>query len=301
MELQQAVVEYLSHLRVEKQLSANTLDSYRRDLGRYTNYLTSIGVLKVGEVDEVSISAFQSELSSHEPVFSPASLNRTFAAVRGFHKFAVKENWSSTNPTSTLVAVKKPLALPKTLSVAQTIELIEIFGAKDDPLAIRDTAILEFLYGTGARISELTGLRLGDLLEDNSVRLYGKGRKTRVVPIGKTAWEKLSAYLVRVRPNLLRDSSDFVFLNRSGRQLSRQAAFKIVSQAAAAANLSVPVSPHMLRHCFATHLLQGGADVRVVQELLGHASVSTTQIYTHVSIEQLRETYVLAHPRSIKK
>lgn len=297
MKLHLGLAEYLSHLRVERQLSPNTVQAYKRDLDAYILFLSAQKIELVASVTEQHLQNYQVFLSDPIRKYSVASLNRKLAAVRGFHKFAVQERWTVADPSVELQTVKQGLKLPKALSVEETVKLIEVFNAKDEPLAIRDTAVLEFLYATGARISELTNLRVEDLLS-GAVRLFGKGSKERVVPIGSTALQALDSYLVRVRPGLLRDSQDRVFLNRSGKPLSRQAAFKIVSEAALVANLRVSVSPHTLRHCFATHLLQGGADVRIVQELLGHASVTTTQIYTHVSIEQLRETYALSHPRS---
>lgn len=297
MKLHLGLAEYLSHLRVERQLSPNTVQAYKRDLDAYILFLNAQKIELVASVTEQHLQNYQVFLSDPIRKYSVASLNRKLAAVRGFHKFAVQERWTVADPSVELQTVKQGLKLPKALSIEETIKLIEVFNAKDEPLAIRDTAVLEFLYATGARISELTNIRVEDLLS-GAVRLVGKGSKERVVPIGSTARQALDSYLVRVRPGLLRDSQDRVFLNRSGKPLSRQAAFKIVSEAALVANLRVSVSPHTLRHCFATHLLQGGADVRIVQELLGHASVTTTQIYTHVSIEQLRETYALSHPRS---
>jgi integrase/recombinase XerD len=297
LKLHLGLAEYLSHLRVERQLSPNTVLAYKRDLDAYIHFLESQAIELFEKITEQDLKQYQSYLSDPVRKYSVSSLNRKLAAVRGFHKFAVQERWCESDPSVELQTVKQGLKLPKALSVEETVQLIEVFNVKDEPLAIRDTAILEFLYATGARISELTNLRITDLL-NGAVRLVGKGSKERVVPIGIAALQALDSYLVRVRPGLLRDSEDRVFLNRSGKPLSRQAAFKIVSEAAIAAKLRVPVSPHTLRHCFATHLLQGGADVRIVQELLGHASVTTTQIYTHVSIDQLRETYALSHPRS---
>lgn len=247
------------------------------------------------------VSSYQNFLSQPEQRLAASSVNRMLAAVRGFHKFAVSENWHTQDVAAALHTLKVGSRLPKALSISDTVNLIEVYAAKDEPIAIRDTAILEFLYGTGSRISELVNLRLEDIRPDGTVRLFGKGRKERIVPVGSQAQAKLNAYLVRVRPNLVKSATDLVFLNRSGKPLTRQAAFKVVSKAAQVAGLSVDVSPHTLRHCYATHLLQGGADVRVVQELLGHASVATTQIYTYVTIDSLRETYSLAHPRSRKR
>ncbi|MEY3407732.1 MAG: site-specific tyrosine recombinase XerD, partial [Actinomycetota bacterium] len=266
MDVSNAIWEYLNHLKVERQLSPNSIAAYRRDLSRYAEFLRARGKNDFHEINAEDLVEYQKHLSAPTEKLAASSINRMLAAVRGLHKFAVLERWHTIDLGAELASIRVGARLPKALSVSDTVSLIEVYAAKDEPLAIRDTAILEFLYGTGARISELVNLRLHDLLPEGAVRLMGKGRKERLVPIGSTAVQKLDAYLVRVRPNLLKDSTDLVFLNRSGKSLSRQAAFKIVSQAAQAANLTSDVSPHTLRHCYATHLLQGGADVRVVQE-----------------------------------
>jgi integrase/recombinase XerD len=221
-------------------------------------------------------------------------------AVRGFHRFAVQEGISATDPGREV----KPPASAKRLPKALTVEEVEAIltstgGVAADPLGLRDRALLEFLYGTGARISEAVGLDLDDLDVDNGVaHLHGKGGKQRLVPIGSKGREALSAYLVRSRPGLLVTAQPAVFLNARGGRLSRQSAWTILRAAAERAGVTAEVSPHTMRHSFATHLLDGGADVRVVQELLGHASVTTTQVYTKVTVEHLREVYALAHPRA---
>lgn len=290
--------EYLGHLRVERHLAANTIAAYRRDLARYEEFCAATGIGDVAAVSEALAEAYQRSLAT-DPGLAPASVDRMIAAVRGLHKFAVREGWVGVDATSSLVSRKRKASLPKALSVDDTVRLVEALSSGESAIDMRDYALLEFLYGTGARISEACGLRLPELdLVGGEARLTGKGGKTRVVPVGSKALAALERYLVRARPTLVRGSTDFVFLNNRGAQLARQVGFNAIRRAAERAQLAVEVSPHTLRHCFATHLLEGGADVRVVQELLGHASVTTTQIYTMVTIQRLREEYSSAHPRA---
>ncbi|MEY2635230.1 MAG: hypothetical protein RIS75_1170 [Actinomycetota bacterium] len=293
------IAEFLGHLRVERNLAKNTLDAYRRDLERYREYLQQLSIHDISSINTDVVNNYQSQLSSSDYGLSRTSIQRMLASVRGFHKFAVKEKWVGLDPTTKLVSSKAPARLPKALSVDETISLVEVLKNSESLLDMRDYALLEFLYATGSRISEAVGLRLDDLsVADKSVRLHGKGGKTRVVPIGNAALGALDKYLVRSRPTLRVVASDYVFLNRKGSPLGRQSAFNAVARAAKLANIKSDVSPHTLRHCFATHLLEGGADVRIVQELLGHASVTTTQIYTLVTAQRLREIYAVSHPRS---
>ena len=223
-------------------------------------------------------------------------------AVRGLHRFALREGMTAVDPA---VRVRPPTTvrrLPKAISVEEVTRLLATAGAAGTPLALRDQALLELLYGTGARISEAVGLAVDDLDRDEGVvKLAGKGGKERVVPVGTYALEAVHAYLVRARPTLALagKGTSALFLNARGGALSRQSAWAVLRSAAARAGISTDVSPHTLRHSFATHLLEGGADVRVVQELLGHASVTTTQIYTLVTVDQLREVYAGAHPRAL--
>jgi integrase/recombinase XerD len=294
--------DFLNHLRVERNLSANTISAYKRDLDKYRVFLESRGIFSISDVDLDSVTGYQAFLSSNTSGFASTSIARMLASVRGFHAFALKERWISIDHTKSFVSIKPALRLPKALSVAETTSLIEVLASSEEVLGMRDYALLELLYSTGARISEAVNLELDDIDEDQqSIRLTGKGGKTRVVPIGSSAIAALQKYLVRSRPTLLKQSSRVVFLNRNGKKLSRQSAFNAVSQAAELAKLSVDVSPHTLRHCYATHLLEGGADVRVVQELLGHASVTTTQIYTLITAQRLREVYSTSHPRALRK
>ncbi|MEY4347593.1 MAG: site-specific tyrosine recombinase XerD [Actinomycetota bacterium] len=301
MKIENQVREFLNHLRVERALSPNTLAAYRRDIEKYQDFLKSRGVTTLEDVDEQMIRQYQDELSSPANGYATTTVARMIASVRGLHKFAIKERWVSRDVTAAFVSVRPGIRLPKALSVQQTIALVEALSTSEEPLDIRDHALIELLYATGARISEAINLEIGDIdVQEQAVRLTGKGGKTRIVPIGESALRALDKYLVRVRPSLVRDANLHLFLNRSGKRLSRQSAFNAVSHAAKLARLDLEVSPHTLRHCYATHLIEGGADVRIVQELLGHASVTTTQIYTLVTAQRLREVYATAHPRALK-
>jgi integrase/recombinase XerD len=299
-----AVQAYLDHLAVERGLAANTLSSYRRDLRRYGEHLAATGRAGLSDVTEADVSAFLAALrtgSEAHPPLSATSAARAVVAVRGLHRFALREGLTTTDPSALVRPPTPTRRLPKAISVEEVARLLAAAGAGESPLALRDQALLELLYGTGARISEVVGLAVDDLDRSSGlVRLDGKGGKQRVVPVGSYALRAVEAYLVRSRPVLAaagRGSSS-LFLNARGGALSRQSAWAVLRAAAGRAGLTVEVSPHTLRHSFATHLLDGGADVRVVQELLGHASVTTTQIYTLVTVDQLREVYAGAHPRA---
>jgi integrase/recombinase XerD len=295
---------YLDHLTVERGLAGNTLVSYRRDLIRYADALAAAGVADLGQVTEADVAGHLARLregdEEHRPL-ATASAARAIVAVRGLHRFAFREGLAAADPTREVKPPALARRLPKALDVDQVFRLLSI-PAEDGPLALRDKALLEFLYGTGARISEAVGCAVDDLdLAAGAVALHGKGGRTRVVPVGAYACEALQAYLVRGRPALAalasRTSQGAVFLNARGGRLSRQSAWTILREAASRAG--VPASPHTLRHSYATHLLDGGADIRVVQELLGHASVTTTQVYTLVTVERLREVYATSHPRAL--
>lgn len=298
--LRRAARTYLDHLTVERGLAGNTLTSYRRDLDRYVEALAAAGVTSLAEVTEADVAGHLARLREGEgdhPPLSAASAARAISAVRGLHRFAVREGLVESDPTRDVKPPAPPRRLPKALDVDQVLRLLSV--PVDGPLALRDKALLEFLYGTGARISEAVGCAVDDLdLDAGAVTLHGKGGKTRLVPVGAYACSALQAYLVRGRPTLATGSSPAVFLNARGGQLSRQSAWTILRQAASRAG--VPASPHTLRHSYATHMLDGGADVRVVQELLGHASVTTTQVYTLVTVERLREVYATSHPRAVQ-
>ncbi|HEU4511689.1 MAG TPA: site-specific tyrosine recombinase XerD [Nocardioidaceae bacterium] len=296
---------YLDHLLVERGLADNTLKSYRRDLRRYVGYLADQGVDDLTEVTEAAVSGFLMSLregdTEHQPL-SAGSAARTVVAVRGFHKFAVREGLTQQDPAAAVRPPASAKRLPKALPLSDIEAILEAAGAPGTSLALRDRALLEVLYGTGARISEAVGLDLDDLdREEGTVLLRGKGSKERIVPVGSFACEAVEAYLVRGRPDLsgAGRGTPALFLNARGGRLSRQSAWTVLAKAAERAGVTAEVSPHTLRHSFATHLLDGGADVRVVQELLGHASVTTTQVYTLVTVDSLREVYATAHPRAL--
>jgi integrase/recombinase XerD len=298
------VGEYLSHLRVEKGLSKNTTSAYKRDLARFTVYLQSQSI----EIDELSTSLMAEFVATlrgkgGSAPLAESSISRAVVAIRNFYEFAAKEE-GFLNPIKEFAPPKIPKRLPKALSIAEIESLISHAVYEGDLLSLRNVALIELLYATGGRVSELVSLTISDISklgeeETLTIRLLGKGGKERIVPVGKFAQESLDQYLVRVRPSLLKERrSDSLFLNARGGVLTRQSAWSIVAKAADRAGIAQDVTPHSLRHSFATHLLDGGADIRVVQELLGHSSVTTTQIYTLVTIDRLRESYASAHPRS---
>jgi integrase/recombinase XerD len=299
---------YLDHLAVERGLAANTLASYRRDLSRYLDFLAARGRTDLADVGPPDVVAFLVDLregGEEHPPLGPGSAARAVVAVRGFHRFARREGLAAADPAAQVKPPTPPRRLPKAISVEDVERLLRAAGPADTPLSLRDRALLELLYGTGARISEAVGLDVDELdLDGGTVKLSGKGGKERVVPVGSYARAAVSAYLVRGRPVLAaagtaRRGTPALFLNARGGRLSRQSAWTVLRTCAEKAGLHVDVSPHVLRHSFATHLLDGGADVRVVQELLGHASVATTQIYTLVTVDRLREVYAAAHPRAL--
>jgi integrase/recombinase XerD len=305
---------YLDHLAVERGVAANTLSSYRRDLARYLAYLDGRGLESIADVDAGVISAFLMHLREGDPDHPPLSASsaaRAVIAVRGLHRFALRDGLVAVDVAREVRPSAPPRRLPKAISVDEVERLLDAAGYAGTPLALRDRALLELLYGTGARISEAVGLDVDDLhlgsdpdggsgSTDATVLLSGKGGKQRQVPVGSYAAEALAAYLVRARPQLASAGrgTPRLFLNARGGPLSRQSAWVVLRTAAEKAGLPTAVSPHTLRHSFATHLMEGGADVRVVQELLGHASVTTTQIYTLVTVDTLREVYASAHPRA---
>ena len=289
---------------MERGLATNTLLSYRRDLARYVDALAATGRNDLADVAEADIAAFLAGLregGGEHPPLSASSAGRAVVAVRGLHRFAHREGITVDDPARDVKPPVPARRLPKAITVEQVEQLLEAAGAEQTPLALRDRALLETLYGTGARISEAVGLSVDDLDRGAGlVRLDGKGGKQRIVPVGSYAQRAVEAYLVRSRPGLAAAGrgGPALFLNARGGRLSRQSAWTVLRAAATRAGLTVEVSPHTLRHSFATHLLDGGADVRVVQELLGHASVTTTQVYTLVTVDRLREVYATAHPRA---
>jgi integrase/recombinase XerD len=300
---------YLDHLMIERGVAANTLTSYRRDLRRYSKHLQERGIQDLAKVGENDVSEFLVALRRGDPesgsvALSAVSAARALIAVRGLHRFAAAEGLTELDVARAVRPPTPGRRLPKSLTIDQVLALLEGAGgdsASDGPLALRNRALLELLYSTGSRISEAVGLDVDDIdTHARSVLLRGKGGKQRLVPIGRPAVQALDAYLVRGRPDLARRGrgTPAIFLNARGGRLSRQSAWQVLQDAAERAGITTGVSPHMLRHSFATHLLEGGADVRVVQELLGHASVTTTQIYTLVTVHALREVWAGAHPRA---
>lgn len=299
MKPQRAVAGYLNSIAVERSLCDNTVSAYSRDLDRYLAYLETLAIENLSDLTGEQVAGFAEYLSDEG--LAPSSLARTLTAVRSFHKFALGEGWTEDNPAKDLKLPKQDKRLPKPISIEEVTALIDAASIPDPPIGPRDQALMEVLYGTGARISEAVGLAIDDVdLEGHAVRLFGKGRKERIVPLGSYAIDAIEAYLVRARPELASKGkgTPALFLNTLGRPLSRQSAWAVIQACADRAGITSHISPHTLRHSYATHLLSGGADVRVVQELLGHSSVTTTQIYTAVSIETLKETFATSHPRA---
>ncbi len=302
--LTRAVSTYLDHLSVERGLAANTLASYRRDLRRYRDYLDAVDVERLDAVTEQTVTEFLARLregDADHPPLGAASAARTVVAVRGFHRFAVADGLAQADPAAAVKPPSPAKRLPKALPLSDVEAILEAAGSPGTVLSLRDRALLEVLYGTGARISEAVGLDVDDVdLVDGTVLLRGKGGKERLVPFGSYAREAVTAYLTRGRPELVAAGrgTPALLLNARGGRLSRQSAWSVLVKTAERAGVTRDVSPHTLRHSFATHLLDGGADVRVVQELLGHASVTTTQVYTLVTVDNLREVFATAHPRA---
>jgi integrase/recombinase XerD len=304
------VRRYLQYLVVERGLAGNTVQSYERDLRRYAGFLAGRGRAGLADATALDVAEFRGALAAGDeehPPLAVSSVGRAVVAVRGLHAFALREGIAAADPARSVAPPAAGRRLPKAISLDAVERILDAAGSAEDadPRVLRDRALLEFLYGTGARISEATGLDVDDLDHlgrDPAVLLTGKGSKQRYVPVGSYAVRALDAYLVRGRPALAaragRKASHGVFLNARGGRLTRQGAWGILREAATRSG-KADVSPHTLRHSFATHLLDGGADIRVVQELLGHASVTTTQVYTLVTVDKLREVYAAAHPRAL--
>lgn len=300
-ELDKAVEAYVQHVSVEKGLSGNTVAAYRRDLAKYREFLVERGVVLPTQIAVRDVSEFLTWLRREPQNLSVRSAARVLVSVRGAHAFWLEEGITPQNCAHVVAVPKIGERLPKALEVGQ-IEAIIAAAGTDSPAGLRNAALLEFLYSTGARISEATGFDVDDLhAEEGVVRLFGKGSKERVVPIGSYALRAMDAYRVRARPLFAQKGkgTPAFFLNQRGGRLTRQSAWNILKEAAERAQVGVEVSPHTMRHSCATHMLEGGADVRVVQELLGHASVTTTQIYTKVTVDALREVYAISHPRAL--
>ena len=314
MSASDVIADYLNHLAVEKGAATLTLAAYRRDLARYQEYLDAVGVDDLRVVDSGHVEEFRGRLgrgdaeAGRKPL-AASSVSRTMSAVRGLHKFAAKDGAVADNVAAAVALPSSGQRLPKALTVAEVFAMIDASGDTEvdtDPGRIRNRAMIELLYSSGLRASELIDLDVDDVGavaraepgEFAAMRVTGKGSKERFVPVGGPAREALGAYLVRARPALNKAGKPALFLNKRGGRVSRQTLWQLVGESARRAGIDTEVSPHTLRHSFATHLLEGGADIRVVQELLGHASVSTTQIYTKVTIETLREVWAESHPRA---
>lgn len=297
-----AAASFLNHLQIERGLAANSIAAYRRDLEKFRLFLN--GTELTGVTPEV-ITSF--EVFLKESSLSVSTINRTDSTLRSFFKH-LQQEYDISDPTLEIAASKVARRLPKALTYDQIMSMINAAFRESEPITLRDQAMLELLYSSGARVSELININVSDLSTVNSVdgdittlKLRGKGSKERIVPLGSYAVKAIENYSVRVRPGLLAKSSKnnpALFLNSRGGRISRQSAWQMVLDAAAAAGITEHVSPHVFRHSYATHLLDGGADIRVVQELLGHASVTTTQIYTLITIDKVRESYSMAHPRA---
>jgi integrase/recombinase XerD len=299
------LADFFNYLTIEKGLAANTVTAYKSDLERFFHYL-SISNLSLEKINSENLTMYVAWLrgmGNTEFKIGESSIARNVISLRSYFSYLAKEH-KYYDPTSNFKPPKIPKRLPKALSIDQILSILNIAG--DDHISIRDKAMLELLYSTGARVSELINLNALDISTTTSddqvsttVKLKGKGGKERVVPIGSFAVKAVNDYLTRSRPNLIKVSTQrALFLNQRGGRLSRQSAWNVVTANAERAGVAEQVSPHSMRHSFATHLLDGGADIRVVQELLGHASVTTTQIYTLITIDRLRESYSSAHPRS---
>lgn len=296
-DVDRGIDHYLRHVAVERGLSRHTVAAYRRDLARYRAYLAGRGVDELNTVTERVVGDYVSQLRGDG--LGASTVARMLSSVRGFHRFLLGEGDVQTDAAAEAAPPKLPSRLPKAISIH---EMARVLAATDgeEPADLRDKALLELLYATGARVSEAVDLNVDDVIEGDVVRLLGKGGKQRIVPLGSFARRALDAYLVRARPLLSARgaATAALFLGVRGARLSRQNAWLIIRYRASLAELEVEISPHTFRHSFATHLLQGGADVRVVQELLGHSSVATTQIYTLVTADALRDVYTTSHPRA---
>ena len=305
-ELEQLIQRYLDHLEIERGCSPHTAANYRRDLQRYGRWVTAHDITRLSDVQPALIDSWITALArgdetTGQPALARSSIARAVVAVRSMHRFALEEGETTINAAADITPPSPGMPLPHALNIDQVMSLLKACETHEGSSAIelRDRALIELLYGIGARVSEVLDLDIDSIdTEHGLVRVIGKGRKERILPVGRPALEAVEAYVVRGRPQLSRGQNHALFLNARGSRLRRQSAWKAIQEAAERAGLTEPIGPHTLRHSYATHLLAGGADVRVVQELLGHASVTTTQIYTAVTIENLREVYADSHPRA---
>jgi integrase/recombinase XerD len=297
-----ASTSFLNYLQIERGLATNTITAYRRDLDKFRAFLSGVDL---SDVTPQVMASFESSLRKIE--LSSAAINRMNSTLRSFFKY-LQQEYGLVDPTVEISFSKTGRRLPKALSIQQITSIIDSAYREGDPITLRDKAMLELLYSSGARVSELIGVNINDLNtvqtsegEILTLKLRGKGSKERIVPLGSFASKAIDIYSVRVRPDLLAKnpkSNSALFLNSRGGRISRQSVWQMVLNAAEAAGVLESVSPHVFRHSYATHLLDGGADIRVVQELLGHASVTTTQIYTLITIDKVRESFSMAHPRA---
>ena len=295
--MEELIQEFLNYIAVERGLAKNTIEAYARDLRQFDVYLQNTDIRNAEQVTAKTIVNYLKVL--HQINMGAASVSRKLAAIKSFFHYAMRERRVRIDPSVTIDSPKLPQRLPKVLSAAEITQLLEQPGAVDPP-GLRDRAMLEMLYATGVRVSELVSLTLLDLnLDMGYIRCFGKGSKERIVPLGDTAKSVLTKYLERGRPHIVKKAAEnTLFLNQQGRKMTRQGFWLIIRAAAKRAGIEKTVTPHMLRHSFATHLLDNGADLRAVQEMLGHADITTTQIYTHVSRSRLKDVYNKTHPRA---
>ncbi|WP_026689396.1 site-specific tyrosine recombinase XerD [Alteribacter aurantiacus] len=296
--MDKALKEYLHYLLVEKGLSSNTLEAYKRDITNYIQYLKNVEQIQdVEKVHRTNIVSFLFYLK--EKGKAATTVSRQLSSLRSFHQFMLREGLSTHDPSTLIDLPKAEKRLPKVLNMGEVEALLDSPDSTS-PLGLRNKAMLEMLYATGLRVTELCSMTLSDLhLQMGFVRCIGKGNKERIIPLGKTASNVLEMYLRKSRPKLLKTQRhDVLFINHHGRQMSRQGFWKVLKSLAKDAKIEKELTPHTLRHSFATHLLENGADLRAVQEMLGHADISTTQIYTHVSKTRLRDVYANYHPRA---
>lgn len=295
--MKEFIDEFMNYLSVERGLAQNTLLAYRRDLEKYIDYLSQKKINTSRQVNREHVSDFMFDLKKHD--MSPSSICRNLAAVKMFHRFLVRENLSREDPTTLVDTPKLWMRIPSVLTQAEIEAMIQAASGKKIQ-QIRDQAILEIFYASGLRVSELSDLKTTSINDEMGfVRAVGKGSKERIIPLGKKAREAVQKYLLRARPRFLKDqTNDVLFLSRSGKKISRQSLWAVIKFYARKANIKKTIKPHTLRHTFATHLLEHGADLRSVQEMLGHSDISTTQIYTHVDKERLKSVHKQFHPRS---
>lgn len=291
------VEEFIDYLRVERGLAVNTLESYGRDLKNYLNYLNKQHITKLDETDKKTIISYLLQMQKKGKASS--TISRSLASIRSFYQFMVNESYIPKDPTTNLESPKIEKRLPKVLSIKE-VDLLLSQPDLTDPLGLRDKAMLELLYATGIRVSELVSLDVSNVnLQKGYVRCIGKGSKERIIPIGKTAVEFIKVYIKKARVKITKNNSEkALFVNRHGNRLTRQGFWKIIKRYAQKAKIKKDITPHTLRHSFATHLLENGADLRSVQEMLGHADISTTQIYTHITQQRIKEVYNKNHPRA---